>query len=489
MAGESISLSGAAPATGWQISGWSGTGNDASTASTNTLIMPAAAHTASVNYSQIQYTLTITSAHGTVTKNPDQVNYTNGQAVTLTAAPEAGWSFPIGRADVNSTNNPVIVTIDRDKSVTANYAQNQYAISGNADVTGATITYTGGSTTTGTGGDYSFSVPSGWSGTVTPSFTGYTFTPASRNYSNVMADQTSQDYAATPVVQPPSGLTCTTLNPKPGFAEYDTSGHKPQSRALAVRQYLVGCLLYKCLRCQLGGDLVVEAGRHYLDGSSETLDQHQCESGRETAWRHGLRTASGWLRSNFWQTGFGAVQWRTYGAPVISDVFSMSGPMEIATLDIDSHQRMWVSTSNATNGVRVYYSDSPYSTWNGPVTLEAANVWDDDQTAIVALPGINQVGVLWGNQYNRVYKFFVHPMGRIRQPGQPKLPPYNPAWQNLGSGSPTYGVADDHLNLSVASDGTLYAAVKTSYDTAGYPKMALYVRHPDGVLGRSIWCR
>ena len=41
-------------------------------------------------------------------------------------------------------------------------------------------------------------------------------------------------------------------------------------------------------------------------------------------------------------------------------------------------------------------------------------------------------------------------------------------------------MADDHLNVAVASDGTLYAAVKTSYDTAGYPKMALLVRRPAG---------
>jgi hypothetical protein len=48
--GESISLSGATPATGWHIAGWSGTSNDSSTASTNTLTMPASAHLARVVY-------------------------------------------------------------------------------------------------------------------------------------------------------------------------------------------------------------------------------------------------------------------------------------------------------------------------------------------------------------------------------------------------------------------------------------------------------
>ncbi len=41
-------------------------------------------------------------------------------------------------------------------------------------------------------------------------------------------------------------------------------------------------------------------------------------------------------------------------------------------------------------------------------------------------------------------------------------------------------MADDHVNVAVASDGTLYAAVKTSYDTSGYPLIALLVRQPDG---------
>ncbi len=50
LAGESISLSGAAPDTGWQIASWYGTSNNASTASTNSLTMPAGAHAAGVNY-------------------------------------------------------------------------------------------------------------------------------------------------------------------------------------------------------------------------------------------------------------------------------------------------------------------------------------------------------------------------------------------------------------------------------------------------------
>ena len=73
-------------------------------------------------------------------------------------------------------------------------------ISGNAGVGGATITYTGGSTTANGTGDYSFTVSPGWSGTVTPSKTGFSFVPGNRAYTNVVASQTAQNYTARPVV-------------------------------------------------------------------------------------------------------------------------------------------------------------------------------------------------------------------------------------------------------------------------------------------------
>jgi hypothetical protein len=50
VAGESIALSGATPDAGWGIAGWTGTADDASTASTNSLTMPASARSAGVNY-------------------------------------------------------------------------------------------------------------------------------------------------------------------------------------------------------------------------------------------------------------------------------------------------------------------------------------------------------------------------------------------------------------------------------------------------------
>lgn len=77
----------------------------------------------------------------------------------------------------------------------------RFAISGNAGVGGAILSYTDGILKTATadgGGLYSFTVPSGWSGTVTPSKLGYTFSPVNRPYTNILADQTGQNYTVTP---------------------------------------------------------------------------------------------------------------------------------------------------------------------------------------------------------------------------------------------------------------------------------------------------
>ena len=73
-------------------------------------------------------------------------------------------------------------------------------ISGSAGVAGAILSYTDSTAKTATAdgsGNYSFTVPYNWCGTVTPSKTGYTFTPVNRTYTNVQTNQTSQNFSAT----------------------------------------------------------------------------------------------------------------------------------------------------------------------------------------------------------------------------------------------------------------------------------------------------
>ncbi len=82
-----------------------------------------------------------------------------------------------------------------------------YSISGNiVDLGGLPVDgievsadNSGGSDTTDANGDYVLTINENWSGTVTPTKSGYTFEPASTSYTTVTANQTEQDYVASAV--------------------------------------------------------------------------------------------------------------------------------------------------------------------------------------------------------------------------------------------------------------------------------------------------
>ncbi len=83
-----------------------------------------------------------------------------------------------------------------------------YKISGNAGASGVTLAYTDGIAKTAISqgnGSYELWVSANWSGTVTPSKTGFTFSPASRTYANVNSNIISQNYAANPITFTISG--------------------------------------------------------------------------------------------------------------------------------------------------------------------------------------------------------------------------------------------------------------------------------------------
>jgi hypothetical protein len=106
VAGETITLSDATPESGWEISGWIGTTNNASTADTNTVNMPASAHAASVIYSEISaptcYALTL--SHTGNGSDPVALpanstgcsagTYVAGESISLSGAvPASGWKI------------------------------------------------------------------------------------------------------------------------------------------------------------------------------------------------------------------------------------------------------------------------------------------------------------------------------------------------------------------------------------------------------------
>jgi hypothetical protein len=76
----------------------------------------------------------------------------------------------------------------------------EHIISGNVGVGNVTLSYMDGTAKTAISqpdGSYSFQVSFNWTGTVTATHACYNFNPVSLSYSNVVLDQTSQDYAPT----------------------------------------------------------------------------------------------------------------------------------------------------------------------------------------------------------------------------------------------------------------------------------------------------
>ncbi len=77
-----------------------------------------------VNAPPVQYTLTTnTSGLGTVSANPTGGSYDDGTVVSLTATPDAGYQFDGWSGDATGTQNPINVTMDANKTVTATFSQ------------------------------------------------------------------------------------------------------------------------------------------------------------------------------------------------------------------------------------------------------------------------------------------------------------------------------------------------------------------------------
>jgi len=84
---------------------------------------------------QLEYTLSVVTANGTVSKNPNQATYHSGDVVQLTANPDTGWTFAYWSGGLSGSSNPASLTIQGSTVVAANYIQNDYTLS---------VTFSGG---------------------------------------------------------------------------------------------------------------------------------------------------------------------------------------------------------------------------------------------------------------------------------------------------------------------------------------------------------
>jgi hypothetical protein len=78
------------------------------------------------------YNLTATAIDGSVTKSPDKASYNDGETVTLEAIPNKEYSFTNWSGDLSGSTNPATITINSNKSITANFAAKTYNLTATA---------------------------------------------------------------------------------------------------------------------------------------------------------------------------------------------------------------------------------------------------------------------------------------------------------------------------------------------------------------------
>ncbi|MCB0086083.1 MAG: InlB B-repeat-containing protein, partial [Caldilineaceae bacterium] len=169
--GQTVTLS-AAPATGWRFAGWSGalTGIQNPTALTATVSQAITA-----TFVKESYLLRLdTIGEGQVAVQPIMVAYPFNTIVTVTATPKADWVFAGWEGDHEGSTNPIQITMDRAKAITAIFTTKMVTasytvstvVSGEGTLTRSpdAPSYTGGATVTLTATAASGWLFDGWQG-------------------------------------------------------------------------------------------------------------------------------------------------------------------------------------------------------------------------------------------------------------------------------------------------------------------------------------
>ena len=134
--GSSVPVT-AAPNTGYTFTGWTNQGSTTpilSTSPSYTFVL-SANRSLVANFAINTYTLTVNATNGTVAKAPDQTTYNHGSTVTLTATPATGYVFSSWTGDAIGTANPLTVTMNGNKNITANFTaipSNTFTLTTNA---------------------------------------------------------------------------------------------------------------------------------------------------------------------------------------------------------------------------------------------------------------------------------------------------------------------------------------------------------------------
>ncbi|WP_333820814.1 InlB B-repeat-containing protein [Ohtaekwangia sp.] len=176
--GTTVTLT-ATPSPGYTFTGWSG---DATGSASSITVAMDGNKNVTANFQKqpdaIKYTLTATASPSEGGSVSGAGSYDAGSQAALTATPAAGYTFTGWSGDVTGTETSVTVTMNSNKTVTANFSITSFTLS-------ATVVPTVGGSVTGTG-----TYPSGTAVTIEAiAATGYTFSGWSGDIAETAASQ------------------------------------------------------------------------------------------------------------------------------------------------------------------------------------------------------------------------------------------------------------------------------------------------------------
>ena len=136
--GEAVTLT-VSPNSGYTFTNWTGDVPNPPNPNSSIQIIMNGTKKVTANFIQNQYTLTVNIAPpgtGSVTKNPDKASYGYGEMVLLAATTNPGFTFTNWSGDASGSTNPVTLTMDGNKIVTANFT-----VTNGPDISVTPLTY------------------------------------------------------------------------------------------------------------------------------------------------------------------------------------------------------------------------------------------------------------------------------------------------------------------------------------------------------------
>lgn len=125
-AGTSVTVT-ATKNNGYSFTSWTENGTVVSNSPSYTFPL-SANRTLVANFALNTYTLNVTATHGSVAKTPNQATYNSGTAVELKATPAAGYKFSSWSGDASGSTNPLVVTMNANKTIVANFTSNTFTL-------------------------------------------------------------------------------------------------------------------------------------------------------------------------------------------------------------------------------------------------------------------------------------------------------------------------------------------------------------------------